>query len=234
LSPAERFSEALAGQSLAKPEIEAKDFTMPPVGPRVSIPRSSDDWRRFSAMETLLAHEPPEAKETSRWRFEMEKYVALTNAWSGEENENPTDYYVEKWDLLHNVLRIQTFYQARPRTGAEVTEFWRKHGTIPRAEIPGRERVMLDLADFLDSSAGSAVYNQRRIQWFATVWQTLGPLDRSEQTIGFASLHVRAHNLVLNMYGNWCCCCRLRGRESARAGARLGAPAPDRWPPLPL
>jgi len=202
-SPEERFNQVLASQSLAKDEISVKDYTMHPVGSRVSSTSFSDDWKRFGAMGQLLAHETQEDKDTTRWQHEMEKYIELITRWTGAENERPRDFYFEKWDLLNKVLEMQKFYLQTPTTIEEATAYWQKQPNAPHAEIPGRDRLMIALAGFLESSAGSAVYNERRIAWFAPVWQMVGSFNRSNRTLGFANLFIGAHDIVLNLYGRF-------------------------------
>ena len=201
--PGERFNQTLASQSLAKNEISPRDYTMPQLGARVSIPGFSEDWHRFGAMETLLAHEPPEAKETTRWQNELAKYIELVTGWTGAQNELPVDYYFEKWDLLNRVQDMQKFYLQKPSTLEEVTAYWQKQHRVPLAEIPERDRAMIALAGLLEGSPGSSVYSERRIAWFAPVWQMIGSFDRSNRTLGFSELFVNAHNVVLNLYGRF-------------------------------
>lgn len=209
--PDERFNQVLASQSLARNDINPKDYTMPPLGSRVSIAGFSDDWRRLGAMESLLAHESQEAKDATRWQYEMAKYLESVSEWTGVQNERPIDHYFEKWDLLNRVLEMQKFYLQRPSTLEGVTAYWQKQPHVALAEIPGRDRAMIALVGLLESGAGNTVYRERRIAWFAPVWQMVGSFDRSNRTLGFSDLFVSAHNFVLNLYGRFALLPRHQG-----------------------
>ena len=203
VSPSDLFNQVLASKSLMKPTIESRDFTVAPMGPRAALPVYSDDWQRFSRMETLLAHESEEEKDAPRWKSEMEKYIALIGEWKGTSDEGPYDYYTEKCDLLSAVLKIPKYHLTTPSTPSEVNAYWAKMPTIPRAELLGRDRVMLEIVEHFDGSAGNAVYRERRIAWFAPVRRMLGSFDRSDETLAFAELYARAHHVVLNLYGKF-------------------------------
>jgi hypothetical protein len=122
----------------------------------------------------------------------------------GASNANaidPLSFYLEKSDLLSQILFIEKHAPAAPGGRVMITAIGTRRQTGPRVEIPGRDRVMAALVDWFDGETARQVFTARRLVWFSPVRDLLGTYEDSDRTLGMAELYARSQNAVLGMYG---------------------------------
>jgi len=110
-------------------------------------------------------------------------------------------FYLEKSDLLSQILFIEKHAPAAPGGRVMITAVGTRRQTGPRVEIPGRDRVMTALVDWFDGETARQVYTARRLVWFSPVRDLLGTYEDSDRTLSMAELYARSQNQVLGMYG---------------------------------
>jgi hypothetical protein len=114
---------------------------------------------------------------------------------------DPLSFYLEKSDLLSQILFIEKHAPAAPGGRVMITAMGTRRQTGPRVEIPGRDRVMAALVDWFDGETARQVYSARRLVWFSPVRDLLGTYEDSDRTLSMAELYARSQNAVLGMYG---------------------------------
>lgn len=198
-SPIDAFNRGLAPLSSTPAPIAAEDRPQEPTGPGYEDALLSPDYQRFLRMYSLFAKEDPAAKESDRWKLEMERFISLLIDWTNPfaDDQDPTEYYLEKASLLHRVLGIQT----EPPKAQSPAEYLKAAKTA-RAHTPaallGRDRAMVALVDWFTSGTALSVYNRRHVAWFYPVRWLLNSPENSPQ---IDSLLAASADAVLHLYG---------------------------------
>ena len=199
LGPVDSFNQQLVPLSPTHQVslIESKEVTKFDIGPPSKADRYSSEWLQFSRVLSLLAQDTSEAQASGRWKSEMEKHINSLIEWknNGDQESALNTYYLEKCDRLQAVLAVQREF-VNPAGMSQGAYMDRRAGIAP-ASIEGRGQAVLALVQFFEGEAANAVYNHRRILWFAPIRSLL----RSAQQNTVDDLLAASSNPVLHCYG---------------------------------
>jgi hypothetical protein len=200
VAPIDAFNTELAPLGRTKPVIEARNINAPLPGLPFERETYSADYMRFDQMRRLLAQDSGEAKQSVRWKNEIDKYIGLVVDWKNptSEDKDPTAFYLEKAELLHQVLAIQNEPPGPWPDKEHWNDYWSARRKAPKAQFMGRDRVILELADLFESKAATAVYNRRRCVWFQPVRELIASRENSPDLDG---LLAGSKDPVLHLYG---------------------------------
>jgi hypothetical protein len=221
--PEEAFNREVARWSrTAGADILASDLIPHEPGPPAALRPNSSDYTEHFRTHLLLSRDDDTSLDLARWRGEMENYIARLTAWNlpsparvpdaavlntagpnpgASRASDPLSFYLEKSDLLSQILFIEKHAPAAPGGRVMITAVGTRRQTGPRVEIPGRDRVMTALVDWFDGETARQVYTARRLVWFSPVRDLLGTYEDSDRTLGMAELYAHSQNAVLGMYG---------------------------------
>lgn len=122
----------------------------------------------YSTAVVVLLKTEAAAKETREWRRQAETLLDAVVAWSGKDEPDPVKFYLAKATLLR--LFVTTPLNVRPfegRTRAELDAYLADQSRRP--EFADRGKVQELLIEFLQSASADAVYQKRRMLWYAPV-----------------------------------------------------------------
>ena len=170
MDPVDRFNKELAPLSQTPQAIEAKEITRQ-LSLTIAVRDSySQEYLRLDSLVRQMNQESAQEKDSPRWKSEMEKLITAVIEFkdSGPDDADPASHYVEKAELLHRVLRVQLDPPAATPMAYYKAQ---KEGKVRKpAEIMGRERVILALADWYSGGFAMKVYARSRIRWFGALW----------------------------------------------------------------
>ena len=211
LHPADRYNKEIAALGGPADEIDlSKDVRVPldPVAAKTA--HYSEDYSRFDVERRLLAKDDDEGKLSPRWRTEMENHIAAIAGWTDRKlgELDATEFYLEKAELFEYILDIRSPSWRAGMTSADLVKL-AKEGR--QKEITGRERVILELAAWLEGQVARKVYDKRRIFWFQGVWYGV----QRDPLLG--DLLAVSRHPVLHLYG---ALAQLKRRADADAARR--------------
>ena len=200
-APEAVFNEFVARQSRAATEsIAAADIIRREPGSAAETRPNSPGYAEHFRTRLLLSREDFGGFDLARWRGDMESYIARLAAWNAADADR-SSFYLEKSDLLTQILFIEKRTPAAPGSRVMITPTGARRLTGPIVEIPGRDRLMSALVEWFDSDTARQVYSARRLVWFSPVRDLLGTYEDSDRTLAMAERYARSQNPILGLYG---------------------------------
>jgi hypothetical protein len=169
--------------------------------PRAPMGTFSPGWLDLNRMLTLLANDG--AKDTPRWKNEMEKLISTVSDWNEDDGSGPEfedRFFLEKANLLQSILNLEAA-QASAFAAAKTQAEYDKLKSEPRADILGRGRAQDAFVALLEGKLAHAVYNRRRIIWYSAISEVIRQYDKSEEPASILTRFTNSRDPVLVMYG---------------------------------